>query len=454
MNQHIDHTNYEAWLLDRLEGNLTREQERALEAFLLLHPELAPLDDELPTVQELKTSLSSADKNALKRTLPPVGLVKDSTVEDHLIARLEGDLDAEQHEALRLYLLAHPEWQQAEKSYALTKLVPQAMAYAAKGSLERHLPPQGLPTEHTLTDFLIARLEGDLTADQLRAVEQVVASDPAYQRTADLVNATRVHVAPVVFADKANLKKKEGRVIAFSFNTWSVRLAAAASIALLFAVGMWFLRSPELGDDRYARVPTPQNRTKGTPVPEKEHGEQERTDVVLPVDDATPTQAPSVHDASKAPFTPARVHEQEAPTPVQPRELAPTPVEEPALAEVPQKSVSEPISGPDKGYEAGTPEETFEALAHQPARTETPAPVNNERTMGEVLASALRERVLDAPARQATPLDGADAVAAVDRTLKAVGGERTGLAVQRKDNGAVNGFNLRLGRNFAISASR
>ena len=454
MNQHIDHTNYEAWLLDRLEGNLTHEQVRALEAFLLLHPELAPLDDELPTVQELKTSLSAADKNRLKRTLPPVGLVKHSSVEDHLIARLEGDLDADQREALRLYLLAHPEWQQAEKTYALTKLVPQAMAYTAKRSLERHLPPQGIPTEHTLTDFLIARLEGDLSVEQLHSVEQLVANNPVHQRTVDLVNATRVPAVPVVFADKAGLKRKEGRVIAFSFNTWSVRLAAAASIALLFAVGMWFLRSPELGDDRFARVPTPQQGAKGTPVPEKKDGEHDRLEVVVPSHESTPTQPGSKQDASKAHFTPARVHEQQSPTPVQPRELAPTSVEEPILAEVPQESVSEPSSGPDKGYEAGTPEETFEALAHQPARTEAPAPVNNERTVGELLASTLRERVLDAPAREATPLDGADAVAAVDRTLKAVGGERTGLAVQRKDNGAVNGFNLRLGRNFAISASR
>jgi len=454
LNQHIDHTNYEAWLLDRLEGNLTREQELALEAFLLLHPELAPLDDELPTVAELKTSLSTADKNALKRTLPPVGLVNDSSVEDHLIAKLEGDLDADQREALRLYLLAHPEWQQTERTYALTKLVPQAMAYAAKPTLERNLPPQGLPTEHTLSDFLIARLEGDLTVDQLRAVEQLVANNPANQRTAALVNATRVGAAPVVFADKASLKKKEGRVIAFSFNTWSARLAAAASVALLFAVGLWFLRSPEMGDDRFARVPTRQQGTTVSPAPEKKGVEQERIEPALPADDATSTQPRPMQDASKSSSAPTRGPVQQAPTPEQPRELTPTPVDEPALAEVPKKDVPEPNVGHDKGLEAGTPEGTFEALAQQPAKPEATTPVNSERTMGELLASTLRERVLDAPVREATPLDGADAVAAVDRTLKAVGGERTGLAVQRKDNGTVNGFNLRLGRNFAISASR
>ena len=37
MNERIDHTNYEAWLLDRLEGNLSVDQERALDAFLFQH---------------------------------------------------------------------------------------------------------------------------------------------------------------------------------------------------------------------------------------------------------------------------------------------------------------------------------------------------------------------------------------------------------------------------------
>ena len=79
---------------------------------------------------------------------------------------------------------------------------------------------------------------------------------------------------------------------------------------------------------------------------------------------------------------------------------------------------------------------------------------NLSRTVGELLASTLRERLLDTPARTEAPLDGADAVAAVDRTLKAVSGDRGGLELQRRKNGGVRGFDLRLGRNFSVSASR
>ena len=52
MKERIDHSNYEAWLLDRLEGNLTPAQEQELDAFLAAHPELDPGLDELPTLDQ------------------------------------------------------------------------------------------------------------------------------------------------------------------------------------------------------------------------------------------------------------------------------------------------------------------------------------------------------------------------------------------------------------------
>lgn len=451
MNGRIDHSNYEAWLLDRLEGALTPEQERELDAFLLLHPHLAPIDYELPTVTGLNDALSSLDKAALKRALPPLGLVNDASVDNHLIARLEGDLDPEQLEALRIYLIAHPEWQRAEKIYALTKLVPEAMAYAAKRDLERQLPPRGTPTRHTIGDFLIARLEGDITCEQSAAVDRLVAADAAHQRTWALVQATRIAKDPVVFANKDQLKKKEGRVIAFSFNSGTVRLAAAASVAALIAVGLWFLRSPERDEQRFARVPSTSSGTTAQPVPEKESGVRpdqqapfaegvKRDDTSSSYQERPTTFAPVVRtapssDPARTPAVPVSSLEEGS--------LAQTPV-------VPTQKAPEPMPMPESNPE----------LDAQLAQS-TPAPAraaesvtNNERTMGEMLAGTLRERVLDVPAQEARPLDGTDAVAAVDRTLKAVGGERSGLTLERKGNGGIGGFSLRLGRNFAISASR
>ena len=59
MTGRIDHNNYEAWLLDRLEGNLTPRQEQQLDAFLAANPGLDPGLGELPTVHADDAPLAS-----------------------------------------------------------------------------------------------------------------------------------------------------------------------------------------------------------------------------------------------------------------------------------------------------------------------------------------------------------------------------------------------------------
>jgi hypothetical protein len=102
------------------------------------------------------------------------------------------------------------------------------------------------------------------------------------------------------------------------------------------------------------------------------------------------------------------------------------------------------------------PEVPEPVFASVPPRTNYPAVDNatNGNTLGQALASVVRDRVLDAPADPGHVLDGSDAVAAVDKGLRSVVGERAGLSVPRDATGRNRGFNLRLGRNLAISASR
>src|SRR5204863_6253077 len=138
---------------------------RELDAFLARHPELVPEEGDLPALSGSGVALSATEKGALKRSLPPTGPLTEATIDDHLIARLEGDLTPGQLESLRIYLIEHPEHQRAERIYALTRVVPDAIAYAGKRALQRSFPPVGLPNHHNLEDFLVARLEGDLTRE-------------------------------------------------------------------------------------------------------------------------------------------------------------------------------------------------------------------------------------------------------------------------------------------------
>jgi hypothetical protein len=455
LNAPIDHTNYEAWLLDRSEGNLSAQQERELDAFLALHPHLAPDELALPSVPMVTSALEALDKEALKRSIPPVGKVGGPTVEDHLIARLEGDLDQQQLEALRVYLALHPEWLQAERTYALTKLVPEAMAFAAKRDLERHFPPTGSLTKWTLDDHLIARLEGDLSADQERTLDRFLLQDKALERNWALVKATRIEATPVRFAGKEALKKREGRVVPITFGTWSVRMAAAASVAVLIAVGLWYLRAPSEVEERIARIPTTDAQVKEVP-PVGETYPQTGSASVQGMD-AAQTQGGTTVNSWEPRTTPIRAEELRPTPTLEPVHMPLEPAHEPNDTQLAEENA--PANAPDPVIEPKrTPESVPEAAqlaeATGPVTPSASVVVPNERTLGDVLASALRERVLDTPERSATPLDGEDAATAVDRTLKVVGGARAGLDLERKAKGGINGFNLRLGRNLSISASR
>ena len=449
MKQRIDHSNYEAWLLDRLEGNLAPEQERELAAFLAMHPELDPGEGELPTINDHALRLDALDKEALKRRLPPIAVVDALNVDDHLIARLENELTMEQLEALRIFLIAHPEHQLAERTYALTKLVPQAMAYARKQELQRALPPTGLPTQHTLDDFLVARLEGELSAEQERALSVFLAENTGAQRGWELMQATRVRASEIVFADKDALKKG-GRVIAITSTAWMVRLAAAASIALLIGMAWWWA-----SNDEHKTQVADGEKVIAPAIPLND-GTDERS--VAPMDSASPNlqqnAIPTQEDRHlvaeeehRAPAPVQREHEQRVPEERLVPNEAPLPIAEQhdvVPRNEPQTPAPMNIPAPN--------EPGIEAMAQV-----TPAPrtaaQQEANTVGQTLTAALRERVLDRPA-ETSPLDGDDAVAAVDRGLKAVGGERAGLTVPRDGAGRSKGFNLRLGRNVAISASR
>ena len=443
MNERIDHTNHEAWQLDRLEGNLSGEQERALDAFLLEYPDFARAADDLPTVGGIEAHLSKLDMDSLKRAVPPIGLVSKTTLDDQLIARLEGDLDQAQLDALRFYLLDHPEYARSERLFALTKSVPAAMAYAAKKDIERHFPPQGPITRHTLDDHLVACLEGELSAAQERALTAYLAADPEVQRSWVLIQATRVARTSFFYPHKTSLKKG-GRVISIGRVSW-VQLAAAATVALLLGLGTWLLKAPSVEVPDMVQVTT----KTVTPFPtQNENAAQEDSENSLPRGDerapSGPTAAPVLRTpAPKKGLSPSLVPtplpapmEREGPLPIA-QQVPTTPRE----VETPRPiDVAVPVVPP-------TVEEPMAAIVTVPSTT-TP------KTVGQLFAATLRERVLEQPRPESRPLDGNDAVAMVDRGLKAVAGERAGLAVERKTDGGVRGFNLRLGRNLSISASR
>lgn len=430
----LDRDTYEAWLLDRLEGLLTPEQERDLDAFLVDNPDLGTGALDLPAVSpDAETFLSKA---GLKRVYPPTGLVDEAHLNDHLAARVEGDLTAEQEQALDKFLYEHPELAQHSRRMALSKVVPGNEVFAAKSTIERHFPPKGLPDAHRLTDFLVAELEGDLDARQREALKSHVRDNQHAQRERRLMGLTRVSPEAVVFMGKEGLKKREGRVIVL----WT-RLAAAASIALLLGMAWWMLRGDTADEPRVAEEKrddvrlVPRAPAPVVPAPaeaQQPAAVQQGGDKTVPgTQERAPVQAPVPSSAPEAPVRPI-------PAP----EVMPDPTLEPQLARQPEEvPAQEPVSQPEQ------PDE-------QPATANAPVmddrPIEGGTSVGTYLANTVRQGVL-ASEERSSGLDQRDAMAMVNKGLAAVTGGKGGVQVERTS--ARERVKLRLGKAFSITAS-
>ena len=440
MSERIGPHNYEAWLLDQLEGQLTAEQERELEAFLIAHPQLRPAGDALPKVDTDSAPLPDADREALKRALPPTGFVTEATLHDHLIARHEGDLSPEQGRALAEFLRTRPRAQRVDRQYAHARVNPEPIALDSRGSLHRALPPSGLPALGNLDDFLVARLEGDLNTERERALEELLAEHEQARNAWAFMKATRIAPESIVFNGKPELKHS-AKVIAIGAGGQAWRLAAAASIALLLGLGWWWLRGERNANPDFAQ--------RGTTVPSVaqqplsgggQSDEREQPSVSDSIARPNKLSAPAQYKPEERQFSESPL----IPEPAEPVPPAPEPEEAP-MAYMPHEGTPEQEPNP----------QSVEPLAIAQARaTGQPNMEVSAPTIGQALKGAVRERVLALEAEPARPMDAKDAEAAVDFALRTVAGNRAGLAVNRDAQGRRNGFDLRLGRHLALSARR
>jgi len=145
MRIQIDHTNYEAFYLDYLEGNLSGEALVAFEDFMSENPELLLDEEVLPSLTPSSESFDALEKMALKQGIDSQDLT-DETVDFFLIAREEGLLTADQLAHLNHWLEANAHYRQDARLFALTKFeTDETVGYAAKSSLKQPVAARIIP---------------------------------------------------------------------------------------------------------------------------------------------------------------------------------------------------------------------------------------------------------------------------------------------------------------------
>jgi len=132
----INRENYEAFLIDLLEGNLSEGQEKELQDFLLENPDLAP-DNDLPGLSPVMEDEKFPSKADIKKGGSGSHITRGN-FEQFCIARKEGDLSAEMIQKFAVFLSCNPDLEATASVYDKLKLrSDNSIVYPYKQNLRR-----------------------------------------------------------------------------------------------------------------------------------------------------------------------------------------------------------------------------------------------------------------------------------------------------------------------------
>ena len=137
----IDRSNYEIWIIDWLDGNLSAIQEEQLMAFLNDNPDIREESEDLLSARINPDQSAFRDKNSLRKNESDI---LPRQFEYLCAAYLEGDLSPEQVSELQAMTENDPSKKRTFDLIQRTKLSPLSEGYRHKKSLIRLTPVQRL----------------------------------------------------------------------------------------------------------------------------------------------------------------------------------------------------------------------------------------------------------------------------------------------------------------------
>lgn len=234
----ITRENYEAYLLDFVEGTLSAKQQAALFAFLEAHPDLN-VDLDLP-IEPIPDALAvTSDWSSLLKPIPV-------DIDQLLIAKLEGDFEPSLAELDYTSVDIARRWNLFQK----TKIQAPVMSFTDKDSLS--MPPEVT----TFAEWKAAVAEGDLSnhAVSMRASQELVEE----VRSMSAIRLTPEHI---IFGGKEALLQQP-KVVAL-YRNWFVAVASVAAIficVLIWPNGMHTANGiAEVGSISVSRQVSPAN---------------------------------------------------------------------------------------------------------------------------------------------------------------------------------------------------
>lgn len=219
----INKNNYEIFVIDFLEGNLSKEQMRMFQLFLNENPDI---NEEIIDLNEATLPLEEMifnDKDILKKDT-----IRELDKIDFLLAKkLEGDLNSEEDKFVEK-LLASDE--SIRKSWSLMKKITLSPEVFTENFKSLKFPDS---INYTLNDnLLIGKIEGDLNATQTTAANNLIAKD---KRSFEYLKLSTVNSdESIIYPHKEVLKKTAVVIPLWKKITPAIAIAAMLLLGFLF----------------------------------------------------------------------------------------------------------------------------------------------------------------------------------------------------------------------------
>ena len=234
----INFNNYEAWLLDYAEGNLSAEDTAELLLFMEQHPELQTDVDNLMDFTLPSDEIISAD---FKQQLHKDEAALKEHFENLCIAFYDKTITAPEKNELESILKQNPHWKKEFHAFAHTYIQQESdLEFPAKSALKKQFQLEG-----SFDDQALKALEGLLSEREKSVFEASLQNDPSKQLQWKAFQMTVLPQEHIVLKEKASLYQQiDGARV---FPIWSSWIAVAASLALLFGAYSLLIKKGESG---------------------------------------------------------------------------------------------------------------------------------------------------------------------------------------------------------------
>lgn len=220
----INRNNYEAYLLDLLEGRLSAEDQQKIRDFLLLNPDCANGIDKIEPWFLEKSSIPFPDKGRLKKVFPDASSILDETNFGLFsIARLEGDLTMEQERDHVRMVKENKEKKREWGKWQRTKFVPDNIVFKEKDQLKRKKGISRqmiwitIASSAAVVALLLALFRIDHEATEMEFATGVELPQPAVKETAPMQASdpiSRIQKVPLIQQKEAEFSADKTEVFA------------------------------------------------------------------------------------------------------------------------------------------------------------------------------------------------------------------------------------------------